>query len=588
MEKIKKIFNINAVIQVIVLILLFILALKKGGFYISDSFKFNIYIIFIGIFSIIYNIICSKFLNKEKYYILRTKEKKIDYIFLMLLVLTITYLLPIIFLNVTSFVESMFEFLRYLNILLIYIIVKNSSNKKLYVNSMIGIIFILCLFGIDQISGKYMLNILKKINSGYLSLYNVTRMSSVLQYANVFALVCLVCYFIIFDRKISFNIRNKYTNLIYSILSFTFLSSLILSGSRYTMLLMFVVFVAYILKNKEKRKAITINYIFDLIFTLGYSGIINNLQYSNVNLIYLIYIICLPIYFIIQKYLIKYIEKLKLNKYIKIALLTILGLYIIIGGNVKVPIYLEYGLNDSKISRNIYNIDKTSKVDISLETLEEDTRYVIDISKIKEDNNLENIKMIYYFSSPSNNYNLDVNLNDTDKGINILVTMQKGKLKINDISINGKSKGLNYLLLPTEIIYRIKEGIHFSNSFLQRIYFAKDAMKIVTSSNKNFIFGVGGEGFKNLYKQFRTYEYNSTEVHNVYIQIFVESGIIGFLTFIILNILFLKKSDNKLLTLIFVLHFIFELDFSYMFIMIFYIIIMSCNIKGAKKEESLH
>ncbi len=582
MEKIKKICKINNIIQVIVIILLFILSIKKGGFYISDSFKFNIYIIFIGIFSIIYNVICSKFLNKEKYYILRSRDKKIDYIFLSLLVLTTSYLLPIIFLNATSFVESMFEFLRYVNILLIYIMVKNSGNKKLYVESLIGITFTLCLFGIDQISGKYMLNILRKINSGYLSLYNVTRMSSVLQYANVFALICLVCYFIIFNKKVSFSIKNKYIYLIYSILNFTFLSSLILSGSRYTMLLMLIVFVIYILKNKEKKKIIITNFIFDLIFVLGYSGIVNNLQYRNVNLIYLVYIVCSSIYFFIQKYLIKYIEKLKLNKYIKIAVIIFLCLYIIIGSNIKAPIHLEYGLNDNKISRNIYNTDKILKLDISLETLEEDTRYVINISKIKEDNNLENIQTIYYFSSPSNEYNIDINLDDTDKGINVLVTIQKGKLKINDICINGKSKGLNYLLLPTETIYRIKEGVHFSNSFLQRTYFAKDAMKMVTYSRKNFIFGVGGEGFKNLYKQFRTYEYNSTEVHNVYIQIFVESGIIGFLAFIILNILFLKKSSNKLLTIIFLLHFIFELDFSYIFIMAFYIIIMSCNIKEQK------
>ena len=80
-------------------------------------------------------------------------------------------------------------------------------------------------------------------------------------------------------------------------------------------------------------------------------------------------------------------------------------------------------------------------------------------------------------------------------------------------------------------------GQKFSNAFnyvkeikldtrnsLERQYFYKDALKMVKDSP---IIGFGGGGWQAAYKAFQSYNYSSRQVHNHYLQTWVETGTVG-------------------------------------------------------------
>lgn len=70
----------------------------------------------------------------------------------------------------------------------------------------------------------------------------------------------------------------------------------------------------------------------------------------------------------------------------------------------------------------------------------------------------------------------------------------------------------------------------------ERLVFYKDAISVFKGSP---ILGYGGGGWAGVYQKFQTYAYQSREVHNNYLQVLIETGIIGFLAYVSLWVSFL-------------------------------------------------
>lgn len=68
-------------------------------------------------------------------------------------------------------------------------------------------------------------------------------------------------------------------------------------------------------------------------------------------------------------------------------------------------------------------------------------------------------------------------------------------------------------------------------NILYRLEYDKDALKLIRG---NWLFGVGGGGWEALYQSVQDFFYTAAFVHNNYFQIFVESGIFGFISFVVL------------------------------------------------------
>lgn len=112
---------------------------------------------------------------------------------------------------------------------------------------------------------------------------------------------------------------------------------------------------------------------------------------------------------------------------------------------------------------------------------------------------------------------------------------------------------LKYKYIPESIVTRISGIGTTDNSFQARVIFSKDALQLVKN---RLLFGMGGEGWATAYRSVQSYPYWSRHVHNHYLQLFVEVGLVGFVLFIgfLLSLIYryfkYKKSEdveNKIL-----------------------------------------
>lgn len=93
-------------------------------------------------------------------------------------------------------------------------------------------------------------------------------------------------------------------------------------------------------------------------------------------------------------------------------------------------------------------------------------------------------------------------------------------------------------ILPPVLENRFKNLNLNDPNILYRLEFDKDAFKLIAA---NWLTGLGGGGWQTSHQSIQNIFYNVTFVHNNYLQIFVEAGILGFLSYVMLMLVsFLK------------------------------------------------
>ena len=617
--------NFKNIVDYIIVILLFFLSIKKGGFYISDGVTFNISILSISFIYFIYcifkkgltnlldNLNEIKLKNIFELDNIKNNIKKIDYINILFFVLSISYILPIIFKTYINLYESFFEVLRIFNMFLIYNIVKRSNNKKIYIKGFLAIILIQCFIGIDELGKMYLESVLNIFNSGYLDT-NLTRLSGTIQYANNLGIFIAMAFVIVFDKF--FKNQKKY---IYVILAI-FLSSVLLTGSRMVLLILIIALIIYIFKMKGIYNLNEMVLVTTLLFltSLIYVTILSNYILLKSNFVYIIFILfiffnyfCINIYKKVKNNMKKYNkeynkenekecdEKIcnnsdinnKIVGKILIIIFVIIVAYISVGMYISKPLYINSNQKDTKVYKNIYGIKKgeDNKFKIDIKDKEPDSRYELIVYEIYGNYEGRVLNIYEYYNTSNGKFEFDFKASEDSKYLNIYINCYKGSILVDNSKLNEKNNILEYKILPSQLINRLKDSFYGSTTVRDRIEYTKDSFKIITKSPSTFIFGTGGEGFKNLYKEVQILKYTSTEVHNTYLQIFVESGIIGFLCIIGIVILSLKNSKNnivKLVYIMFLVYSIFDISFSYMLSQAIFGIIIGILEKVNKQDKT--
>ena len=445
--------KINNFLEYIIIFSLFIIGIKKGGYYKQDSLL-GIYII---------QIVSAIF------YMLNIKNiKKNNILSLFLIILAISYFIPVLF-NAYTVSGALNFAIRIYSMSLIVLMVINSESKEKYLKFIVITTVIFCLLGFDEIGNKYLDKPLESIGSGYLD-EDTGRMSSVIQYSNLLGLLCVISSIYILDKIAKGECKGIKKSLYMAIL-YIFTLAVILTESKMALLVYIFSTILYCILYKKY------NIILDIVITTIYS-------------------------FLTAMCIAKY------NVYLGLVVALI--------------IYFVYCYILSKDNKKINNVARIIALTIILVSL------VCNFSLLRE---------------------------------------------------NG-------------LILHIKEYFNNFNSTKLRLTYYTDALKLVFKTPLTFIFGIGGNGFRTAYETVQTLEYISLEVHSLPLQVLLEAGILGFVSFVCLIIYTFKCCKNntyKIMLISIVVFSLFDVFLTYTFMLyMLAIIIGTCVDKECLKQTKIN
>jgi tetratricopeptide (TPR) repeat protein len=168
------------------------------------------------------------------------------------------------------------------------------------------------------------------------------------------------------------------------------------------------------------------------------------------------------------------------------------------------------------------------------------------------------------------------------------------------IGIDLKNSGLLYQQLPEQLQTRINTTNLKASTAKERLIFSEDALLI---SKKSPIIGLGGETWASIYKSYQQFPYISNKVHNGYLEMLVDTGLIGFVSFISIFLyfywqIFKKYKQNEENTLqiaviisssAIIIHSYVDFNFSYSFVWLtlFWLLVMGFASEPPKKTSEV-
>lgn len=322
--------KINRIIETILLIIIFIIGIRKGGYYKSDSLPLVFLIVFLGIIYLLLNI---------------RDIKKNSIIFLFLIILASSYAIPLIIKNVATISGAINVAIKIFSLSIIYIIFVNSDSKENIKKWVVLSTIIFGILAIDECSFKIFAPILNFVGGGYL-VDNNGRLAGVMQYSNILALMCLISIiFTLYDEK-RISIKK-------AIITF-FTLIIALTESKLVMLLYILTFLVYAIKNKRYIS------MFYCIINLAYCIIISSFMITyNAILVFIIATVLLALYLYLG-YKLKDRNKIKgiINIFLFLVL-TILVLLLFFNENIGIIKSIKEYFNNfnSTRLRLVYYID---------------------------------------------------------------------------------------------------------------------------------------------------------------------------------------------------------------------------------------
>ncbi|MGI9862574.1 O-antigen ligase family protein [Moorella naiadis] len=116
------------------------------------------------------------------------------------------------------------------------------------------------------------------------------------------------------------------------------------------------------------------------------------------------------------------------------------------------------------------------------------------------------------------------------------------QLAVTPASSGGQATNIVTRILPSQIRARIQDINLETKSSRERLLWTGDALKMI---RERPILGFGGGGWEAAYRQYQSYFYNSTQVHNDYAQVAVETGLLGLGVLALIWLLFLLATAGN-------------------------------------------
>lgn len=539
----KQMKKITGILDILICLLLFISALYKGAFYKEDSLFVSMVICMLGLVCLSVKIVLNIRDNRK---ITKSKLETVTDICVMLM--PVTYFLPVLFGKAASMESAIFETIRYVNFAIIYFIVRTTWDKKIYLTSIVIIGIILAILGIDEITYRAISELLEPLSITYLAESN-GKISATLQYANITGLFMLISCVIVQSKlirnlpKLDNQTSTRFKLLVIAELFSLILlqSAVLLTTSRMNTLLMIVITIIYSVycaKTNKKKSALMLILMLFAAFLLV-TSIDQYLLVQNNFMICFTYIITFLVIFACVMLSTRFRvvsncnrKKVTSNPKLLIILSVVASSVLVIA--LVTPTSLRVSDNTKEgntVTRNIYtNLTDTMDLEINFDFNRNNT-FVLHLYEVDENFNKKIVITATESSLTDNMLSRKINLSETSESLLLEFIAIDSDVSIKEFKLNGKNITLSYKFIPDTMMFRLKDTlIKDSNNSLRFTYY-KDALKLF---NESKLIGIGGEGFKARYQEVQTESYISSEVHSAPLQILVESGILGCGAFLVI------------------------------------------------------
>ena len=515
-------------IYVLYLLLVLLPQYFKGGYFES---AFIPYILGMSILMIYY---IMKYYKGSRNILINTEAD------LLLFLLTILY-------GITCFYGiskrgSIVEFIKYASFLSLFLITSNIHKSNQSRRRTMDIIILggvlLCIIGIGTMIGTW----------EYTASYSGNRLSSTFQYPNTLAVYAASMYFLTMGQILT-ETETKKTGF-YGGALFIFFSALIFTYSRGMWLIFPIIILGFFIVLAGNKKVQLFFYTLgSLVIALPVSFLFLRDVADGGNILWGIYLAGILASAAVLLLLGKIAPVLNRISW-KAIIVVVLVIGVAMGGVLLMAIgateSISYENNTeertlSRLIRSVRNVFPNTDYEISIDgtakTNEED-QYAGRVIVYSVNEQVKYTSLGTFEIVETGDFDLSIpitTLEDTNvlvvyfENQNVNTSITYNDASIVDMQTNEAEKiPLKYKYIPEAIIRRVAGINATDNSMQARIIFSKDAVKLALNS---FLLGTGGQGWATSYRSIQSYPYWSKHVHNHYLQLFVETGILGIALF---------------------------------------------------------
>jgi len=445
------------------------------------------------------------------------------------------------------------ELLKYMNYFMVYYMVsdiaRTKKDIKIILSTMILSAFGVAFIGIGAAAGSFTYN----------GAFVGGRINSTLQYPNTLAAYLTAAFMI--STALWTTAQKRWQRGVLAFINYTFFLCFLFTLSRAAWLMFPIFFLILIVGMPGQYRLKTLGYsiqtfISAIIASPGFGSAIAASHGTKAWTWYAVgAVVALVLFYATEKASERFAFNIKpkvvLSVFVILAVLLGTGGYIAL--TTEAPLTLSHGENEEESWKTSWytiedvkpDTEYTLRVNVSTKPgkTEEEWGGGILINSVDENKNEVSI-VSEYFNKKLSNEDIEVTFTTRPHSKNIriglcnrfpdtIATFNNVELyEVNDIS-SAKHITVAYKYIPDAITKRIANISTEDSSFTARTDFYKDALKIVKDHP---ILGTGGGGWKAIYLAYQSYSYFTTEVHNFFLQLWVETGIIGMLALIALCI----------------------------------------------------
>jgi len=521
--------NKNIYIGFVILLSAFMLIIPfyKGLFFRTE------YLSAIAFISIVFAAFMAIKLKDKSYKIINT------YLDMSVLLIPVAYLISFFF-SVNA--KDAFDmFLLYSGGFMLYKLVselsiKNGRYKNAFINVIIASVFLLSFTSMLHLAG------IINLNGAFIG----NRLFGLYQYANTTASVLGVG--IILSLNNLMNADNIKKKIIYQMILTALIPTFIFTLSRGGYLVLVVVLLLnFILVNARAKVKLIVSLVVSFLsssvfiykyYTLPQDDLSASWSYYIISIIASAFIFYL-IQYLTQLIKVEFLDRI-INRSLIFLALAFVGMTIILF-TIKEPV--EY-----KIEHLAAEEESWKSMTIILDELKPDSQYTLELDISASSVSVSNYGVVIHSNNKSNESIELINqigpigpeivrkslefktLEDTDRVFISIYNYETDSFTVyKNIVIKDTNGGIVKKIdkpeyIPEAIANRIYDINLSTENVSYRIYFAKDGLEIL----KDYpLTGAGGGAWRNLYRQYQSIPYNTTEVHNFYVQYGTEAGIIG-------------------------------------------------------------